>query len=258
MNPDPLPPEPATVPPAAHVSQTIPANASPAATPAAAAPPGEVGIQAGEIIPGKTEEQARSWYFERLEHHKKFTETVHKLICGLLDDRRILIVDVIPRVKKLDSFLGKLKRKPDYRDFSDCEDICGCRIICVTSAQIDEVRLLIEEQFHPTEQFWHKPEDSGDNIKFGYRSYHMMVELNAARKALTENAQFLTAKCELQIRTAFQEAWSALDHKVAYKPEAKTDPNIRRAIQRIAALVELADKEWEEIYKKVWGGATND
>lgn len=228
--------------------------AAPAANQGEAAPtlpPAPAGPQpAFEIIPGKTEQQARAWYHEKLEHHKEFTDTVYKLICQLLDDRRILIVDVIPRVKKLGSFLGKLQRKQEYRDFLECEDMCGCRIICVTSAQIEEVRSVIEEQFHATEQFWREPEEG----QFGYRSYHMMVELSVARKALPENERFRASKCELQIRTAFQEAWSALDHKVAYKPEANTDPEIKRAIQRMAALVELADKEWEAIYKKVWGG----
>jgi ppGpp synthetase/RelA/SpoT-type nucleotidyltranferase len=207
-----------------------------------------------EIIPGKTEDQARAWYFEHHQLHKDFTEAIHKLIYQLLDEKRVLIVDVIPRVKKVDSFLGKLRRKPDYRSFADCTDMCGCRIICVTAAQIEEVRSLVEEQFAPTEQFWHEPEAD----KFGYRSYHMMVKLNAARAAHPENLRFAILKCELQIRTAFQEAWSALDHKVAYKPTAATDPQIKRAIQRMAALVELADKEWEEIYNKIWGGAHND
>ena len=200
-----------------------------------------------EIILGYTEAQADTWYHANYQLNKDFTKATRKLVSQLLDDHRVLIVDVMTRVKKHASFIDKLKRKQQkYRTFSDCADICGCRIICVTSAQIEEVVSIIREQFKITEEFWREPAID----KFGYRSYHMMIELSDARKVLSEYSRFQSSKCELQIRTAFQEAWSALDHKVKYKPEAAADPVIIRDLQRVAALVELADKEWETIYNK--------
>jgi hypothetical protein len=50
---------------------------------------------------------------------------------------------------------------------------------------------------------------------------------------------------EVQIRSLIQDAWSVLDHKIKYK---KSIPNnLRRRINVLSALFELADREFKEI-----------
>ena len=50
---------------------------------------------------------------------------------------------------------------------------------------------------------------------------------------------------EVQIRTIIQDSWSVLDHKIKYK---KSIPNpLKRRINTLAALFELADREFKEI-----------
>ena len=50
---------------------------------------------------------------------------------------------------------------------------------------------------------------------------------------------------ELQIRTIVQDSWSALDHKIKYK---KSNPDeLKRRINTLAALFELADREFRQV-----------
>lgn len=53
--------------------------------------------------------------------------------------------------------------------------------------------------------------------KDGYRSIHYITKTNFTKT---------TVKCELQVRTIFEEGWSEIDHKVRY-PDFSNDPLIR-------------------------------
>lgn len=54
---------------------------------------------------------------------------------------------------------------------------------------------------------------------------------------------------ELQIRTIIQDAWSVLDHKIKYK---KSIPlSLKRRINRLSALFEIADDEFLRIKEEI-------
>ena len=50
---------------------------------------------------------------------------------------------------------------------------------------------------------------------------------------------------EVQIRSLIQDAWSVLDHKIKYKKSIPID--LKRRINILSALFELADREFKEI-----------
>ena len=50
---------------------------------------------------------------------------------------------------------------------------------------------------------------------------------------------------EVRIRTVIQDAWSVLDHKIKYKKSIPND--LKRRINILSALFELADREFKEI-----------
>jgi hypothetical protein len=54
---------------------------------------------------------------------------------------------------------------------------------------------------------------------------------------------------EVQVRTALQHAWAAIDHKLQYKqPQSRGLPaNLQRDLFRLSALLELADKEFSAL-----------
>ena len=85
--------------------------------------------------------------------------------------------------------------------------------------------------------------------KFGYKSLHLQLVLKSRLKEIPEAAKFKNIKIELQIRTVIQDAWSILDHKIKYK---KSIPqNLKRRINRLSALFEIADDEFLSIQKEI-------
>jgi len=80
---------------------------------------------------------------------------------------------------------------------------------------------------------------------FGYKGLHLDLKLKENRSALPEYARFNDLRVELQIRTTVQDAWSVLDHKIKYK--RNIPDSLRRRINRLAALFELADQEFRNI-----------
>jgi putative GTP pyrophosphokinase len=62
------------------------------------------------------------------------------------------------------------------------------------------------------------------------------------RKSLPENKKYSDLQFEVQVRTIIQDAWSVLDHKIKYKKNIPSE--LKRRINRLAALFELADDEF--------------
>lgn len=68
--------------------------------------------------------------------------------------------------------------------------------------------------------------------KDGYRSIHYITKTNFTKT---------TVKCELQVRTIFEEGWSEIDHKVRY-PDFSNDPLIRDFLHIFNRLSGAADE----------------
>ena len=68
-------------------------------------------------------------------------------------------------------------------------------------------------------------------------------------KEIGEADKFKNIKIELQIRTVIQDAWSMLDHKIKYKNSIPQ--NLKRRINRLSALFEIADDEFLNIQKEI-------
>ena len=65
----------------------------------------------------------------------------------------------------------------------------------------------------------------------------------------SEESNYHKVHFELQIRTIIQDAWSVLDHKIKYK---KSIPlSLKRRINRLSALFEIADDEFLRIKEEI-------
>ena len=52
---------------------------------------------------------------------------------------------------------------------------------------------------------------------------------------------------EIQMRTALQHVWSAIEHDIGYKGAVKLPPEYRRQFSRLAGMLELADDEFSRL-----------
>ena len=101
----------------------------------------------------------------------------------------------------------------------DRRDLAGARLIFYTNNDVDRFLAspLIRENFeieedstkihHPT------PESKGAR----YRAIHFMVRLREDRIRLPEYARYAGLRCEIQVQTILNHAWSETSHDILYK-----------------------------------------
>jgi putative GTP pyrophosphokinase len=137
------------------------------------------------------------------------------------------------------------ERNEPYEIRSHVTDLIGLRIVCLYEDEIDRVADILRSHFEVIEITDKVSAMENTEGSFGYKGLHMDLRLNAARSALPEYAHYAPFRFELQVRTLIQDSWSVLDHKIKYK---KSIPNaLKRRINVLAALFELADREFREI-----------
>jgi putative GTP pyrophosphokinase len=193
------------------------------------------------------------WYNTQLPLHEASVKFFSELIASIP-----MVEAVSGRTKNYEECISKFKRKylpninPDdstYRISEYLKDLIGIRAICSYSEDVSEIRRSLHKYFREIEitdksNLLEKTDD-----KFGYKSLHLQLVLKSRLKGIPEASKYKNIKIELQIRTVIQDAWSILDHKIKYK---KSIPqNLKRRINRLSALFEIADDEFLSIKKEI-------
>jgi len=190
------------------------------------------------------------------KNHKKlesFREKIEILIKELLVQASIPIHQISSRTKDYESLSKKIdKKQGKYSSIGEITDIVGIRLITYMESDVDRVAKLIESEFIVDK------ENSIDKRlletdQFGYRSLHMVVSLNSARCALTEYAPYVNQKCEIQIRSILQHAWAEIEHDLGYKGAFAIPETYVRSFNRLSALLESADIEFDRLKKELVG-----
>jgi len=137
------------------------------------------------------------------------------------------------RAKSLKSLADKLLKR-GIRDAEGIEDkikdLAGVRPIFYTNLDAErflETR-LIHENFDVVSATIHHPTEQND--KQDYRAIHYVVRLKEDRIGLPEYAKFAGMKCEIQVQTTLNHAWSETSHDMIYK--AKTSPGFGTAAHK--------------------------
>jgi putative GTP pyrophosphokinase len=197
----------------------------------------------------------RAFYGQNLElletAQKSFMALVNALV---MHPGTIAVSKIEGRVKDKEECIRKFARKyqpgleernETYDIRSHVTDLIGLRIVCLYEDEIDQVEEVLRSHFEVIEITDKVSAMENTEGSFGYKGLHMDLRLNAQRSALPEYAQYAQFRFELQVRTLIQDSWSVLDHKIKYK---KSIPNpLKRRINVLAALFELADREFREI-----------
>lgn len=124
-------------------------------------------------------------------------------------------------------------------------DLIGLRIICLYEDDIEKINSCLSNHFDIIDVTNKISQLESTEALFGYKGLHLDLKLNEQRIALPEYEIYKSYRFEVQIRTIIQDSWSVLDHKIKYK---KSIPNgLKRRINTLAALFELADREFREI-----------
>lgn len=178
-----------------------------------------------------------------------YSEKCKGIITELLNDNYISIHHITSRVKNRDSLERKIDIKNNkYSDMSEITDICGIRIITYLDSDVNSVAELIEKEF--TIDFVNSIDKRKlKSDQFGYKSMHYVASLNDQRLGISENKKFDGLKLEIQIRSILQHAWAEIEHDLGYKNLISIPENFKRNFNRIAALLETADVEFDRLKK---------
>ncbi len=132
-----------------------------------------------------------------------------------------------------------------YRIRDYISDLIGIRIVCLYEDQIAVVSDLLQQHFRTIDVTDKISAVESTEDSFGYKGLHLDLALNDELAAQPRYRPCTDLIFEVQIRSLIQDAWSVLDHKIKYKKSIPND--LRRRINVLSALFELADREFKEI-----------
>ncbi|MGD1927876.1 MAG: GTP pyrophosphokinase family protein [Leptolyngbyaceae cyanobacterium] len=204
----------------------------------------------------ETERQEfREYYNENLSLLEGAKNSFITLVGSLIrSSSEVALSKIEGRVKDRDECVKKFSRKyrttleterKEYQIIDHITDLIGLRVVCLYEDDIEKIKELLCEHFEVIDITDKIALIENTENSFGYKGLHLDLKLNEQRRSLPEYSQFVDLGCEVQIRTIIQDSWSVLDHKIKYK---KSIPNnLKRRINSLAALFEVADREFREI-----------
>lgn len=163
-----------------------------------------------------------------------------------LHDDIVLGVPLEGRVKTWESIQEKLERKSiGLKAVTDLDDLVGVRAILLFHSELSRADALIRSTFEVLQH-----ENTGDRLaesQFGYQSRHYAIKLPKAWLAIPTLRGLGDFNIEVQVRTLAQHVWAAASHKLQYKHEKSVPPPVLRTINRISALLETVDLEFDRV-----------
>lgn len=147
------------------------------------------------------------------------------------------IVEVSGRVKDIDSITEKVYRKNicQHEVFNMFDDIAGVRCTCEYLDDVYDVLSYIME--NPMFNVLSVDDKIENTSAEGYRGIHVIVDT----EIYYQNYLHKNIKVEIQLRTAFQNAWSMKTHELTYKKEQVSEEMIE-AMKKLSDTLNEADQ----------------
>jgi len=203
----------------------------------------------------ETEKAAfRAYYDENIALLESAKGSFLTLIRSLLVAGQMGAATTTGRVKDREESIKKFNRKyrgtlessgTPYGIADHITDLVGLRIVCLYEDEVGPVSDLIRAEFEVLGVTDKIAEVEGTENAFGYKGLHLDLKLDGHRSGMPEYALYASISFELQIRTIVQDSWSVLDHKIKYKQSIPA--GLKRRINTLAALFELADREFRQV-----------
>lgn len=192
-------------------------------------------------------EHLRIQYQDCSGRAERLREAVVVQLAELLRSHDVTLgVPIESRVKSWASIEEKLERKQlKLGAILELQDLVGVRAIVLFRQDLVQAIDLVRSNFDVV-----SAEDTSTRLgdaEFGYQSQHFVVRLPKAWLLLPSLANLNDFFVELQIRTLSQHIWAAASHKLQYKNETGVPRPLRRAINRVSALLETVDLEFDRV-----------
>lgn len=196
----------------------------------------------------------REYYNDNAKRLDQAKEAFLTLLGSLLANADLEVAAATGRIKDREESIRKFMRKyqgeleqssTPYEIKDHITDLIGLRLVCLYEDEIEPISQLLRNQFDVIDVTDKTAEIEGTENAFGYKGLHLDLRLDGIRAAMPDYAVFAPYRFELQIRTVVQDSWSTLDHKIKYKKSIPAA--LKRRINTLAALFELADREFRQV-----------
>jgi putative GTP pyrophosphokinase len=191
-----------------------------------------------------TRAQIESLHAREFEVHARATVRLKELLALLLRDLSPLHsvrdgFQISGEPKEQRSFCDKaLKRRPDSPDrcLEIVRDFARARVVVQTLDDVKGLVSLLDTQESIAVDWTSVQNYIEDPQERGSRGYHVDVSVD-----VPDGQRKRLIVCELQIRTAIQEAWGGFSHKDFYKGRT-VPPVYEEQMEEMAALLAAVDK----------------
>lgn len=196
----------------------------------------------------------REYYNDNAQRLDQAKEAFLTILASLIGHAELDVAAASGRIKDREESIKKFTRKyqgdleesdTPYEIKDHITDLIGLRLVCLYEDEIEPLGQLIREHFDVIDVTDKTAEIEGTENAFGYKGLHLDLRLDAVRAAMPDYALYAPYRFELQIRTVVQDSWSTLDHKIKYKKSIPAA--LKRRINTLAALFELADREFRQV-----------
>jgi len=178
-------------------------------------------------------------YRNELPQLEQLAEQASDLLRAALREQNIQLNTFERRIKTEESLAGKLEKKGyKYKTLNDVTDVVGIRVVTYYTDDVDKVAVIAKNIFDID---WKNSVDKRKHQlnSFGYLSLHYICYL--------KEGPLRTIPFEIQMRTALQHVWSAIEHDIGYKGAVKLPPEFVRQFSRLAGMLEMADDEFSRL-----------
>jgi len=187
----------------------------------------------------------RQQYIKEMPIFLRVKEEALFIINQALNETNIKIYSIPTRVKDVNSFISKSKRKDYKNPLEDVKDIVGLRIVCLFLSDIDLISDIVRSSFDIISS--DNKIDGSDATLFGYLSVHFIAkfkdECSGPRYSSLKDSHF-----EIQVRTLTMDAWANISHYLDYKSDVDIPRDLKRDFYALSGLFYVADTHFELFY----------
>jgi putative GTP pyrophosphokinase len=174
-------------------------------------------------------------------------ERVQEILRGRLTHSDIKVASICARVKTTQSFRNKIQRKSYEQPLEQITDLAGVRVVCYYETDLQAIKEISRSVFCVHEEVDKTGELGVD--KMGYQGGHIIISLGH-RYSGEHYDGINDLRCEVQVRTVLQDAWALISHHLIYKNEASVPDRIKRDINNVASLLEIAQGVFDSVRDK--------
>lgn len=206
------------------------------------------------MVPDSTEFLARvraavEWYRQAQPLYAQLAQVAASLVEKALAQHNIPYHSVAWRAKSVASFEKKALTRRYLDPCNHIRDLAGIRITTFVLSDAAKACRMVEQLFTVLEL-----EDKAQCRQvgsFGYRSVHYIACLPATVRAEADCAAFADMPLEIQVRTLLQHSWAEIEHDRNYKFEGTLPAELQHRFAMLAAVLELADREFDSIARDI-------